>query len=65
MRTCLKNFSINDEANKKKYSIRKGDQVFLLPTCYFDEKIFENSDQFNPDRYLENSNVYRTQMLPF
>ena len=53
----------------KKYNIRKGDQMYLLPTEYNNEEIFPNPKKFDPTRYLttdsKKKKMFKEVLTPF
>eukprot|EP01080_Neovahlkampfia_damariscottae_P001730 gene1730-499_t len=40
------------EVGGKSYKIRKGDKLFLMPVSYQDPELYENPEQYNPERYV-------------
>jgi cytochrome P450 len=51
----------------KKYHIRKGDRVFMMPMEYENEEIFPNHEKFDPTRYFDSSkaSLFKQVLTPF
>eukprot|EP01080_Neovahlkampfia_damariscottae_P003635 gene3635-6451_t len=39
------------EVNAKKYNLRKGDRVFMIPVSYQDPELYPNPKKYDPNRY--------------
>jgi 25/26-hydroxycholesterol 7alpha-hydroxylase len=65
LRAALEDTTI--EVDSKTFNIREGDRMYLLPIAYQDEKIYENPEKFNPERYKKGniSDDMKKASIPF